>query len=50
MKVGMNEAKRLKEYLPKDDLHEYNVAFTELIREQQTKIDVLTAKKLKEFE
>lgn len=50
MKVGVNEAKRLKEYLPKDDLHEYTVAFNELIKEQQTKIDLYTDKKLKEFE
>ena len=49
MKVAMNEAKRLSEYLPKDDVHAYNVALNELIQEESKKIDQLSEKKLKEF-
>eukprot|EP01084_Bolivina_argentea_P118331 209976_1 len=50
MKVAMNEAKRLHEYLPKDDVHLYNVALNELIKEEQEKIEAIANKKLKEFE
>jgi len=50
MKVAMNEAKKMSEFLPKDDLHEYNVALNELVKEETKKIDELCDKKLKEFE
>jgi len=49
MKVAMNEVKKLNEFLPKDDVHTYNVALNDMIKDESKKIDDLSERKLKEF-
>lgn len=50
MKVALNEAKRMKEFLPKDDMHTYSVALNEMVKEETKKIEEMSEKKLKEFD
>ena len=50
MKVALNEVKRMKEFLPKDDMHKYSVALNDMINEENKKIDKISEIKIKEFD